>query len=135
MENDAPLYQEGWNADIAYSERGVPFFSNMIVRSLLGANVLFAGASFGVIGYFVRPTDAFLVLHYNVYFGVEIQGTWWQAFILPAVGAFFLFGHVFFARSFYKQSERIASYLMLFGSALLNGGILIASAGIAFINY
>ncbi|OGI15461.1 MAG: hypothetical protein A2878_01635 [Candidatus Moranbacteria bacterium RIFCSPHIGHO2_01_FULL_54_31] len=135
MLNDANTYAVGWDADIAQSEKDVSFFKNTIVRTLLGANVLFIGASFGVLGYFIRPTDTLLVLHYNVYFGVEIQGIWWQTFILPIAGLLFLAGHLWFSERLYGNAERIAAYLMLFGAWLLNLGILIASASIAFINY
>lgn len=124
-----------WNVNIVQSGEGVSFFKNTIVRTLLGANALFLLTSFSVLGYFIRPSENLVILHYNVYFGVEIQGVWWQAFILPLVGAVFFFGHVIFARHFYGQAERIASYLMLLGSWLISIGILIASAGIVFINY
>lgn len=125
----------GWDIDIMESENGVPFFKNTIVRTLLGANILFICASFLVLGYFIRPSENLFILHYNVYFGVEIQGIWWQVFILPLAGALFFCGHLFFAFRFYGKSERIASYLMLFGSWLLSIGIAVASAGVAFINY
>lgn len=125
----------GWDIDIVESEKGVSFFRNTIVRILLSANVLFLCAGFLVLGYFIRPSENLFILHYNVYFGVEIQGAWWQVFILPLAGVLFFSSHLFFAWRFYKKSERIASYLMLFGSWLISVGIVVASVGIAFINY
>lgn len=124
-----------WNEDIAEAQKGVSFFHNMIVRALLCVNALFLCISFGILGYFIRPSENLFILHYNVYFGVEIQGVWWQVFLLPLAGLLFFCGHLFFARRFYEKSERIASYLMLFGSWLVNVGIVIASFGVAFINY
>lgn len=124
-----------WDADVAQSERGAAFFKNTIIRILVSVNVFFSLVSFGILGYFIRPTDGLLVLHYNVYFGVDIQGVWWQMFILPIASMLFLFGHLFLARHFYGTSERIAAYLMLFGSCLISIGVLIASVGIVFINY
>lgn len=135
MMNKTSISRVDWDVDVAQSERGIPFFENTIVRTLIGVNTLFILVSFGVLGYFIRPTSGLIVLHYNVYFGVEIQGVWWQIFILPIASMFFLFGHLFLARRFYGASERIASYLMLFGSCLMSIGVLIASAGIVFINY
>ncbi|MDP3957034.1 MAG: hypothetical protein Q8Q10_00840 [bacterium] len=129
--------EKGWDVDIDIAESGesVSFFKNTIVRILLSANVLFLSASFSVLGYVIRPSENLFILHYNVYFGVEIQGIWWQAFILPLTGVLFFFGHLFFASRFYGKAERVASYLMLFGSWLISVGILVASVGIAFINY
>lgn len=134
MKNEA-LSMVGWDTDVAQSEKGASFFGNIIVRMLLGMNGIFILASFGALGYFIRPAVSLAVLHYNVYFGVEIQGAWWQVFILPTAGLLFLCGHLFLARRFYAASERVAAYLMLFGSWLLSIGILIASLSIAFINY
>ena len=42
---------------------------------------------------------------------------------------------MFLSRHFYIQSERIAAYLLIFGSCLMSIGIVIASASIVFINY
>ncbi|MEI8096534.1 MAG: hypothetical protein WCG73_00285 [Candidatus Moraniibacteriota bacterium] len=124
-----------WNVPVAESEEGVSFFKNTIVRALLGVNTFFCLVSFGILGYFIRPTENILVLHYNVYFGVDIQGIWWQLYMLPVAGILFFFGHLFFSYRFYQKYERIAAYLMLFSSSLINIGIIIASASIAFINY
>jgi hypothetical protein len=125
----------GWNTDVAQSEQGVSFFKNTIVRILIGVDVFFVLVSFGILGFFLRPTGGLLVLHYNVYFGVETEGIWWQIFIPPMAGAFFLFWHFFWARRFYESRERIAAYLMLFGACLISISVLVASAGIALINY
>lgn len=135
MVSSKNIFSVDWDEDVAQSEIGVAFFDNIIVRTLLGINIFFSLISFGLLGYFIRPTESLLVLHYNVYFGVDIQGIWWQVFILPIAGILFFGGHTFFAYRFYSRSERIASYLMLFSSGLLNIGILIASTSIAFINY
>lgn len=124
-----------WNVPVAESEEGVSFFRNSIVRALIGVNIFFCLVSFGLLLYFVRPTENILVLHYNVYFGVDIQGVWWQLYMLPVAGILFFLGHLFFAYRFYQKYERIAAYLMLFSSGLLNIGIIIASASVAFINY
>ena len=124
-----------WGTDVAWSERGVSFFKNTIVRILVVVNIFVILVNFLAFGYFIRPTDGLLVLHYNVYFGVDIQGVWWQIFILPLASTFFLAGHFFVASRLYTLQERIAAYLMLFGSCLISISILIASIGVIFINY
>jgi hypothetical protein len=125
----------GWDIDVAQSEKGRFFSKNTIVRILIGVNVFFVLASFGILSYFIRSRSGLFVINYNVYFGVEIEGVWWQIFIFPAVSIFFLLGHFFLALRFYELRERIAAYLMLFGSCLISIGVLISSIGIAFINY
>jgi hypothetical protein len=130
-----PNPEIGWDVDVAQSEAEISFFKNTIVRMLVSANVFFILASFGVLGYFIHPGSGLFVINYNVYFGVEIEGVWWQIFILPSAAALFLLGHFFLAHRFYALRERIAAYLMLFGSCLISVGVLISSIGIAFINY
>lgn len=120
---------------MAQSEPRNSFLRNTIVRLLLVATLVFLGGSAAVLAFFIRASDGLVVLDYNVYFGVEIQGVWWQAFMLPLAGTLFLAGNLSLSRRFYLSGERVAAYLMLFGSCLMALGILIASGGIAFINY
>lgn len=124
-----------WNEDALQSLEKKEFFSNGIVRVLLSFNIVLLFLSFGLLGYFVRHEEGAVILHYNVYFGVDIQGVWWQVFLFPFAGLFFLVFHTFLAYHFYKKSERIASYLLLFGASLLSLGILIVCSSIALINY
>lgn len=129
-------FQQGWERPLAQSDGGVSFWNNLLVRILFGATVFAIFLSLGVLGYFIQPSDAVLmVLHYNVYFGVDLLGLWWQAYILPFLGGVFLLGHLFLARRFYARAERIACYLMLFSSGMLSFGILVATVSVALINY
>lgn len=129
------IQDAGWEQNVSDSEAGVGFFRNTIVRTLIAAALLPIFASFGVLSYFIRPTETLLVLHYNVYFGVDLLGVWWQAYILPALSALFFGGHLFLAQHFYRRTERIAAYLLLLASGLIGFSVLIASIGISFINY
>lgn len=124
----------GWEKNVADLGQGKTFFENLIVQILFVAGLLPTLVSFGLLSYFVRPGNI-IVLHYNVYFGVDLLGVWWQAYILPFLGLLFFLGHFFLARRFYRRGERIAAYLMLLAAGMLALGILIGSASIAFINY
>jgi hypothetical protein len=105
------------------------------VRVLIGGTMFFLLVHYLMLAYFVRPTERSMILHYNVYFGVEIQSAWWQLFLLPLAGVFFFIIHTFFARRMYMAHERIAAYLFLLGAWMLNVGLLIAGGSVAFINY
>ncbi len=124
-----------WSSTLTQSEQGVLFSRNTLVRMLLILSSFPIVVSIGLLLYFIRPSEASLVLHYNVYFGVDLLGIWWQAYVLPLLALFFLAAHFFLAKRFYEQSERIASYLLLLASGMLSCGILIGSISIAFINY
>jgi len=36
----------------------------------------------------VRPTGDLIPLHYNIYFGINLIGEWYQIFVIPAFGVF-----------------------------------------------
>lgn len=124
-----------WEHNVGELESGVDFFQNTIVRSLLVIGILPTFASLALLLYFIRPTEGLLVLHYNVYFGVDLLGIWWQTYVLPLLSFVFFIGHYFLAKRFYQSTERIAAYLLLLGSGMLSFGMLIASMSIALINY
>jgi len=130
-----PIMNSAWEDGLARADTGTPFFESMLAQILLILGVLPVLISLGLLAYFVHPSDAILVLHYNVYFGVDLLGLWWQAYVLPLLGLFFVLMHALLARRLYNETERIASYLLLFSSSVLSCGLLVATVSIAFINY
>lgn len=69
------------------------------------------------IWWIVEPTDRPIILHYNVYFGVDAIGDWRNIFLMPALAAAILLANAVLSRFFYYK-ERLASYLFA-GMALL----------------
>ena len=124
-----------WEARVTEAGRGVSFWENIIVRFLLFFSILPILTSFLVLLFFIRPRETPIVLHYNVYFGVDVLGAWWQTYLLPLLSLLFYIIHTLLALHFYSRSDRIASYLLLLAAGLIGSGVLIASIGIAFINY
>ncbi len=124
-----------WQLPLNVSQAQVSFTKNVLVRVLVASTFLTLLLCFGLLSYFIHPSETPLVLHYNVYFGVDLLGIWWQVYMLPFLGVLFFIGHSMLARRFYLRSERIACYLMLFSSSLLSFGLLIACISIVFINY
>jgi len=58
----------------------------------------------------IEPTDRPIILHYNVYFGVDAIGDWRNVFLMPALAAAILLANAVLSRFFYYK-ERLASYL------------------------
>lgn len=83
----------------------------------------------------VRPIDGNIILHYNVYFGVDMMGNWKLVFIMPSVGLLLFLINFFLALYFYHQKERIASYILLLASLMIQLSLLVASVSIIIINY
>jgi hypothetical protein len=124
-----------WDTALSDLDKGVSFFQNSLVRTLILGNLFFLLLGFGILGYVIRPREASIVLHYNIYFGVDLLGAWWHAYLLPGVACLLFGGHLFLARSFYHKRERVASYLLLLAMLFLSFSIALSSLSIAFINY
>lgn len=124
-----------WERDLAESEQGAGFFSNMIIRTLIFFSALPIIMLIGILAWVVRPTDSLIILHYSVYFGVDMLGAWWQAYLVPVLATLFLIGHLILAKYFYDHAERIAAYLLMLSAGWIAAGAFVSGASIAFINY
>lgn len=110
------------------------FHSGIIQWSLIGSILLNIINLIGL-AYFIRPVDFPIVLHYNVYFGVDIIGDWWQAYFLPIVGIGILVINMLLGYLFYKQKERIVAHLLLLAAFVVQMCVSIAVSSIILINY
>lgn len=64
------------------------------------------------------PTDSPIILHYNIYFGVDVAGNWKSLFFMPTLAAALLFLNLVLSRFFYYK-ERMASYLFAAAALVL----------------
>lgn len=82
------------------------------------AQIMLAGATFIQILFWVyaawqvRPQEGLLFLHYNIYFGVDLIGPWYQFYLLPVIGLVILIVNALFARLVYRRQRQIA-YIVL----------------------
>lgn len=56
-------------------------------------------------------SDYPVILHYNLFFGVDLLGNYNMSFVLPAVGAILFILNALLGQFFYKI-ERLASYIL-----------------------
>lgn len=110
------------------------FHSGLVQWTLIGALILNA-VNWGLIAFFIRPVDFPIVLHYNVYFGVDVIGAWWQVYYLPLIGLMILFINTVLGYVFYKQKERIVAHLLMFATFVVQIALTIAVSGLLIINY
>ncbi|HEX8973915.1 MAG TPA: hypothetical protein VF817_00305 [Patescibacteria group bacterium] len=114
---------------------GTEFFRSGLVHWVLIGSLILNIANWGAMAYFIRPVDFPLVLHYNVYFGVDMIGAWWQLYFLPLIGLVILLINAFLGYLFYGQKERIVAHMLMLATFLVQVGISIAVAGLLMINY
>lgn len=111
------------------------FFHNPIIQWIFIGTMIFNILNWVILAFFMRPLDIPIILHYNVYFGVDIIGDWWQVYLLPVVGGVFFLLNLFLAYILFQKKERIASYVLLLTSFILQISNIISSSSIIFINY
>lgn len=111
------------------------FFRSSLVQWVIIAAIFVNLANWISIAYFIRPVDFPIILHYNIYFGVDVIGDWWQVYFLPAIGLLILSVNTVLGYLFYGQKERIAAHLLLLATFIVQIGVSIAVASLLFINY
>ncbi|EKE12081.1 MAG: hypothetical protein ACD_14C00023G0004 [uncultured bacterium] len=110
------------------------FRSSLVQWVVIGALILNA-LNWSAIAFFIRPVDFPIILHYNVYFGVDVIGAWWQVYFLPLIGLVILLVNSTLGYLFYGKKERIVAHLLMLGTFIVQIGITIAVASVLLINY
>ena len=111
------------------------FFQSSVVQWSSIGSLLINLASWSVLAYFIRPVDFPIVLHYNVFFGVDMIGAWWQAYSIPLMGVAVLCINGTLGLVFFQQKERVVAHLLLLASFVVQMAVLVATAAIVVINY
>jgi hypothetical protein len=111
------------------------FFKNKLVVWMIILNLFFNLANWIALWHFIKPVDYSIILHYNVYFGVDMTGNWKSVFILPGTGLFLFAVNLALAYYFFGKKERIASHILLMAGFMIQLSLLVASASVILINY
>ena len=111
------------------------FFRNKIVIWLCSMSLLVNIVEWVLLFVYIKPVDFPIIIHYNVYRGVDIMDDWRQVFMLPTIGIFLFIINFILALYFYRAKERIASYLLLVATLMLQLSFLVAAISVIIINY
>src|SRR3989339_451138 len=95
------------------SQEKKEFFRKPIVYWLVISGLLANTVNWAVLSFLIKQEVSDIILHYNVYFGVDAAGEPQKTYIMPLTGLVLFFINLFLAAEFYSKRERIASYLML----------------------
>ena len=74
-----------------------------------------------------------LPLHYNIYFGIDFIGKWYEIFIMPTVGIFFIIINFILADIIYLR-DKITSYFLAGAGVVVQVLLLLAAYSIIKIN-
>jgi len=111
------------------------YFRNAILLWLLILSFLVNLTNVVSLVTLVKPVDFPIILHYNVYFGVDVLDSWEKVYIMPLIGFFLFIVNTLLGIYFYKQKERIASHVLAIANLMVQLSLLVASVGIILINY
>ncbi|MFA5961805.1 MAG: hypothetical protein WC848_03940 [Parcubacteria group bacterium] len=114
---------------------GQEFFRSRIVLWLLFLGVFFNLVIWSVLKFYSHPAGSSIILHYNVYFGVDSIGASREVFLLPSIGFIVLLINVLLSFYFYVKKERIASYVLLLAALMVQLSLLISAISVIIINY
>ena len=111
------------------------FFKNHIILWLLLFSFIANLINWIGLAVFINKTGRGIILHYNVYFGVDRTGSWPESFLMPAIGLFLILINLYLAFFFYSSKERVASYVILLASLMVQLSLIISSISVILINY
>ena len=111
------------------------FFKNSVVHWLLLALTILIAINWIIPVIFISRNELYsIILHYNVYLGVDLIGEWWRIYLVPAIGTFIVLLNSFLAWRFYARKERIASYILLIAALMVQLSSAVAIASVILIN-
>lgn len=111
------------------------FFKNPVVYWLIILSAATNIANWIFLMIFIKPVDGDIILHYNVYFGVDLKGNYHRIYLLPFIGIILFLINFILSFYFYKKKERIAAHLLLMAGFMIQLSLVVASASIILINY
>lgn len=111
------------------------YFKSAIVVWLLVSSFAANLANWIILKILIQPVDFPIILHYNVYFGVDLKENYQQVFGIPLIGLFLFLTNVALSLYVYKRGERIASYLLLMAALMIQINLIVYSLSIILINY
>jgi len=111
------------------------YFKNIIIVWLLILGLMANLANWVILKILIQPVDFPIILHYNVYFGVDSKGDYRQVFGIPLIGLFLFLVNFILSKYVYKKEERIACYLLLMATLMMQINLIVYALSIILINY
>ncbi len=107
--------------------------STQIIRFSVVAIYLINAFSWGLILWKLPFTTDTVYLHYNVYFGIDLTGSWYGVLWIPGSGAVIAVVNTI-AVFVLKQLPSIVKYIILGATAVMQCALLLASVLIVLLN-
>ncbi|MFA9262629.1 MAG: hypothetical protein ACEQSB_04725 [Undibacterium sp.] len=89
---------------------------------------------FSLVAYFIRPDSGTVILRYNAFFGVDLLGVWWQAYLVPGICLGFFLGNLMLSRLLFRRNALLAALILLYGALFVVVSGALATVTLLFIN-
>jgi len=80
-----------------------------------------------------KEFSGLIPLHYNIYFGIDLLGPWYQFFLLPSLGLLFFIVNFIISLMIYSK-EKVLSYFLVSASSFIQLIFILAAIFIILIN-
>lgn len=110
------------------------FFRNWVFSFFFLGSLLLNGALWTLFLVRIGVGEGMIVLRYNVYFGIDLTGSSWQASLIPLVATVFWGMNVFLAFLFHRKKIFLPSLLLLVASFFVQVAALIALLALVSVN-
>jgi len=111
------------------------FFRNNLLVTLFGVSFIIGLVNIACAFYFVEKLNNLVILHYNVYLGVDLMGSSEQIYLIPLVGFLFGFVNLILAIYFFSKKERMLSHILSLATVIIQLGVSVASGSLILVNY
>lgn len=83
------------------------FYFNRFWWFSLFLSLILNGLGWFLIYWRIKPTELPIFLHYNIYFGIDLIGQWYQLYYYPAAGLLSIIINFLLAALVYRQQKVI----------------------------
>lgn len=122
-----------WGEYLSSSAIFHSFGKDRILSTGFVSALLLNGVSWALLIWQTEDLYSLKALHYNIYFGIDWLGPWYQVFIVPLTALVFL-AIDYYLSWFYYEQYRLLSYLFAAAGTFVQLLCLIASSLIVWIN-
>lgn len=95
-----------------------PAKRDKIIITSLVSSLFFVVLSGVIIPIVFWQTKEFVILKYNIYFGISSLGPWYQLWLLPLYGLLFLIADYFLAFKYFLRYHLLTYFLVISGLAI-----------------
>lgn len=109
------------------------YWKNEIIMSILALSCLANISLWAFLFKNQKSSELPVILHYNLFFGVDYLGAYNEIYLIPIVGVIIIFINTILGYLLYER-ERLASYFLVFNIFIVQSFLLLAGYLIVEIN-